>query len=268
MTPDASPRAPEPTKSLHATPSEDGFPQEAFEFLAAAEDSHFWFRSRNRLITWALGRYFPQASRLLEVGCGTGVVLAEIGTRFPTLKLVGADVSNEALRVAGQRVAAELVQFDARHIPFEDEFDVVCAFDVLEHIDEDETALAQLAAATRHGGGLLVTVPQYQWLWSASDDYARHRRRYTKREIDEKVERAGFTVIRSTAWVSTLLPIVALSRRRDRRPGAKYDPCRELRVPRSVSRAFEFALDFERSLIRLGVTLPFGVSRLVIARKP
>ena len=267
MTQSVDPPTAEPTDLSPSNTEADGFPQEAFQFLAAAEDGHFWFRSRNRLIAWALERYFPQASTLLEIGCGTGGVLAAIRTCFPTMKLVGADVSAEALRVAERRVSADLVGFYARSIPFNNEFDVVCAFVVLEHIDEDDVTLAQLARATHQGGGLLVPVPQYRWIWSANDDYACHLRRYTKREIDGKVERAGFTLVRSTGWVCTLLPIVAVSRFRDRRPGAQYDPCRELQVPRRVNEVFGVSLAFERSLIRLGVTLPFGVSRLVIARR-
>ena len=247
--------------------AEEAFPQEAFEQLAAAEDRHFWFRSRNRLIGWAIERYFPRVSRLLEIGCGTGVVLAELHRRFPAVTLVGADVSREALRVAKDRVGVELVESDAQTLPFDNEFDVVCAFDVLEHIDEDEVALRELARAARPGGGLLLTVPQYQWLWSASDAYARHRRRYSKHQIDNKVMRAGFSLIRSTAWVCTLLPIVAVSRYRDRLPRAEYDPCRELRVPRAINGSFERVLGAERRLIELGVDLPVGVSRLVVARK-
>jgi hypothetical protein len=64
-----------------------------------------------------------------------------------------------------------------------------------------------------------------------------------------------------------LLPIVALSRYRDRLPRAEYDPCRELRISPGANRAFEFILDAERFLIGHGVNLPVGVSRLVIARK-
>jgi SAM-dependent methyltransferase len=258
-----------PTRDVQpaaATPAH-GFPQEAFEHLAELEDGHFWFRSRNRLILWALERYFPRAGRLLEVGCGTGVVLKAVRDRFPSMEIVGADLSPEALRIAGDRTEVDLVQLDARQIAFTDSFDVVCAFDVLEHIDEDETVLTQLAAATSAGGGLMVTVPQYQWLWSPADEYGRHRRRYTKQEIDGKIERAGFSIIRSTAWVSTLLPVVALSRIRDRGTGSHYDPRRELRTSRAVNRVFELALDAELAAIRLGVTLPFGSSRLVVASK-
>ena len=78
---------------------------------------------------------------------------------------------------------------DARRIPFEREFDVVGAFDVLEHIVEDEDVLGQMFKATRPGGGLLVTVPQHPFLWSASDEHAMHQRRYSRAELRRKVER-------------------------------------------------------------------------------
>jgi SAM-dependent methyltransferase len=251
-----------------ASPSgADGFPEEAFEHLAAVEERHAWFRSRNKLIVWALGRYFPDAERLLEVGCGTGVVLKAIHRRFPDLQLVGVDSSSEALRIAATRVPAELAQLDVRQLTFASDFDVVCAFDVLEHVDTDLEVLRRLAKATRPEGGLLVTVPQYQWLWSAADEYGGHRRRYTKREIDGKVARAGFDVLRSTGWVCTLLPVVALSRFRDRHAGDRFDPRRELRIPTGLNRSLELVLDAERMAVQHGLTLPFGTSRLVAARK-
>lgn len=252
---------------VSAPPEADAFPEEAFRHLAALEERHAWFRARNRLIVWALERYFPDTRRLLEVGCGTGVVLGAINRRFPEVELVGADLSLQALRIAGTRAAADLVQLDAQAMTFDDEFDVVCAFDVLEHVDADLDVLSRLAQAARPGGGLLVTVPQYRWLWSPADDYGRHRRRYTKGEIEDKIARAGFAPIRSTAWVCMLLPVVALSRLRDRRAGERFDPCRELRTSNPVNRALEMVLDAERIAIQRGLTLPFGTSRLVVARK-
>jgi SAM-dependent methyltransferase len=260
-------RAPEPLLELDTVRAPDGFPQEAFERLARIEEDHFWFRSRNRLIAWALGQYFPQAARLLEVGCGTGNVLRAIQSQFPAIELVGADVSSEALRIAARRVSADLRQLDAQETSFVDQFDVVCAFDVLEHIDEDAVVLAKLRTATRSGGGLLVTVPQYPWLWSPADDYGRHRRRYTKREIEDKIAGAGFTIVRSTAWVCVLLPAVALSRLWDRRR-AQYDAAREFRVSRRANRLLGLVLAAEQVAIERGLTLPFGASRLVVAKKP
>jgi ubiquinone/menaquinone biosynthesis C-methylase UbiE len=245
----------------------DGFPREAFAHLAALEERHAWFRARSRLIVWALEHYFPHAQRLLEVGCGTGVVLKAIHRRFPDMELVGADLAPEALRIAETRVTAKFIQVDTQEMPFEGDFDVVCAFDVLEHVDSDRAALTELARATRSGGGLLVTVPQYQWLWSAADEYGRHRRRYAKGEIEDKIAMAGFTLVRSTAWVCTLLPLVALSRFRDRRAGDQFDPCRELRPSNFVNRSLEIVLEAERIAIQRGLTLPFGTSRLLVARK-
>ena len=245
----------------------DGFPPEAFEHLAALEDDHFWFRSRNRLIVWALGHYFPTAETLLEIGCGTGVVLKAVRSEVPAMRLVGADQSAVAIGIARRRVEAEYVQFDAVKIPFRAEFDVVCAFDVLEHVDDDQTVLRELAAALHPGGGLLVTVPQHKWLWSAADDYGRHRRRYTKHEIETKIRSAGFAIVRSTGWMATLLPIMALTRVRDRTPARRYDPTRELRLPSALNRSFEAVLGVERVAIQRGLTFPFGASRLVVARK-
>ena len=106
---------------------------------------------------------------------------------------------------------------DARRIPFECEFDVVGAFDVLEHLVEDESALAQMFNAARPGGGLLVTVPQQRYLWSASDEYAMHQRRYSRAELRAKVESAGFQIERITSFNSLLLPLMILSRMQQKR---------------------------------------------------
>jgi SAM-dependent methyltransferase len=246
-----------------------GFPREAFEHLAALEERHFWFRSRNQLILWALAHSFPDARTLLEVGCGTGVVLAAIDRVRPEISLVAADLFPEGLRVAATRVpTAELLQADARRLPFSDHFDVVCAFDVLEHVEDDRAALNALRRAVRPGGGLLVTVPQHRRLWSAADTYGHHVRRYSARELHEKVTSAGFEIIRSTSWVTLLLPLFALSRMRDRLRPSSFDPERELDVSPSVNRTLELVLSAERACIRLGLSIPLGASRLVIARRP
>ena len=239
-----------------------------FEHLAALEDGHFWFRSRNRLIVWALERHFPAAKRLLEVGSGSGVVLQALRARYPSLELVGVDQNSEAFQYARARVDARFLELDTRELSFEEEFDVVCAFDVLEHVDDDDAVLRRLAAATRPGGGLLVTVPQYEWLWSEADDYGRHRRRYTKRVLETKIEAAGFTLVRSTAWVFSLLPVLAVSRFWDNRRRGGYDPRRELELSGPINRMLEAILDAERLAIERGVTLPYGSSRLAIAKKP
>jgi len=246
----------------------EGFPDEAFEHLADLEDGHFWFRTRARLLVWALQTYFPRARSVLDVGCGTGAVLNAIGRARPGLRLVGVDASEAALRIAAGRADAQFVRADATCLPFKDEFDVAGSFDVLEHIDDDRAALLELAAAVRPGGGVIVTVPQHEWLWGPADEYGRHRRRYTGSTIESRVQSAGLSIIRSTSWVSMLLPVVAISRARDRQLGRDYDPTRELRLSRRANRLLETVLTLEHAAIRSGVSLPFGASRLIVARRP
>ena len=242
-----------------------GFESNWFADLAAVEADSFWFRARNRVVSWALDTYFRNADSLLEIGCGTGFVLAELREARPQLALTGADAATEGLKVARSRLpGVPLLQLDARRLPFEGEFDVVAAFDVLEHIAEDEVVLEQMFAATKPGGGLLALVPQHPWLWNEHAD-AGHERRYRRAELDAKVRAVGFAVVRSTSFVSLLLPLMAASRRFER--WNSDDPVGELRAAQRLGGLLERVLDLERAVIRRGVSFPAGGSRLVVARK-
>jgi SAM-dependent methyltransferase len=247
-----------------------GFDPTAYVTLAAVEDSNFWFRARNRLILWALKQHRPDTMRHLEVGCGTGFVLSAVMRAFPEARVTGTELLVAGLPFAAARAGrAELIQLDARHLPFADEFDTIGAFDVLEHIQEDERVLDEMYRALRPGGVVLVTVPQHPWLWSSQDERAHHVRRYRARELREKVERAGFGVNLETSFVSLLLPLMWLSRLRQR---AKYDSrlesSDELRPPWPIGRILETVMNIERKAIELGARFPAGGSRLLLATKP
>ena len=245
-----------------------GFDPAHFAELARLEARNFWFRGRNRLVVWALRRYFPLARRFLEVGCGTGCVLESVARACPELEITASEAASEGLVHAARRVPrAALMQMDARRIPFRDEFDVAGAFDVIEHIEEDTVVLEALHAAVRPGGGILLTVPQHPSLWSAFDEHAGHVRRYRAAELAERTRRAGFEPVRMTSFVTLLLPLMFLSRIRPRPPGREYDPLADLRVSAPLNWLFERALDCERLLIRAGVPLPVGGSLLLVARR-
>jgi len=248
--------------------SQAGFKPEYFARLAAIEPGHFWFRARNALIQWALGKYFPNAESFFEIGCGTGYVLAGIREDFPRMRLVGSDIFTDGLVFAKARLPeAELYQMDAQSIPFEGEFDVVGAFDVLEHLVEDNRALVQMFNATRPGGGLLVTVPQQRYLWSASDEHAMHQRRYSYAELRQKVETAGFQIERITSFNSLLFPLMVWSRMRQKRD-QNLQRWRELEISPPLNKTLESILKLERLLIEKGVSFPVGGSLLLIGRRP
>ena len=246
----------------------EGFEADYFPRLADQEAGNFWFRARNRLLIWALKQYFPKAKNLLEIGCGTGFVLSGFKQAFPNLTLSGSEVFSDGLGFAAARLPqVELFQMDARHIPFRDEFDVIGAFDVLEHIKQDEEVLAQMFQATRKGGGILITVPHHRFLWSPVDEFARHVRRYETRELREKVVRAGFSVVRITSFVSLLLPLLVASRFKQRMTGEEVDPSAEYNISHLLNTTLEKILDAERTVIRTGLSFPAGGSLLLVARR-
>jgi len=236
-----------------------------FDQFAAIAPRHFWFVSRNALLVWALGRYAPAARSLLEVGCGTGQVLAALRAAYPSLALAGTEALIEGLRIAAGAVPdAELVQADVRQLPFEAEFDAVGAFDVLEHVREDEDALAQIVRAVRPGGMVFLTVPQHEFLWSALDEYAGHSRRYSRASLTALLVEQGLVVERMTSFVSLLLPLMWLSRRRQQRQASMA----AFQLAPALNAAGRWVMTAERALIRGGVPMPLGGSLLAVARRP
>jgi SAM-dependent methyltransferase len=254
-------------RSATSEPDVEGYDPALFEPTFEVEARSFWYRARTRLIVSTLRRHFPGARSLLELGAGTGVVLAGLREAAPELRLVGADLFAEGLEIARRQLPddVELVELDARRVPYESEFDVVGAFDVLEHLDDDSAALEGMARAARQG--VLLLVPQHPRLWSELDVVAHHRRRYTRRGLTAKVRAAGLEVVAASSFVTTLLPAVLLSRAVRRLARRPYDLFAELEPPRPLNAAFERILDAERFLIERGVSLPVGVSLLLVARK-
>lgn len=245
----------------------DGFLPESFEGLARVEAGYFWFRARNAIIIWALGKYVPKIRSLLEVGCGTGFVLSAISKRYPTVQITGSEIYTSGLEFAAQRIPkAELIQMDARNLPFVEEFDVVAAFDVIEHIDEDELVLKNFYRAIKPGGTCLITVPQHQWLWSPVDEEACHKRRYHAVDLHEKVEAAGFQILRSTSFVTLLLPVMLLSRVAARQSG-NTGGSEALELNPILDKALEAIMRIEHLMIKCGVSFAVGGSRLVVARR-
>lgn len=242
-----------------------------FAELADLEADSWWFRARNDLISWAIARFAPGCERYLEIGCGTGFVLARVRAELPAAELWGSEIFSAGLAIAAERVpSARFLQMDARRIPFREHFDVIGAFDVVEHIEEDAAVLGAVRAALRPGGTVILTVPQHPGLWSPQDAEAGHVRRYTARGLREKVRAAGFEIVRSASFVSLLLPLMVLSRLRMRRasPDQGLDALDTLRQPLPVNLALEAAMRVERGLIRHGLALPVGGSLLMVARRP
>jgi SAM-dependent methyltransferase len=246
----------------------DGYDPSLFSPLAQVEDSSFWFRARNRLIVDFTSRYSHHGQSFLEVGCGTGYVLAALVNDCGFVG-TGTELLEEGLVHARLRLpTSTLMQLDATRMTFNQEFDFVGAFDVIEHITDDIAALGGLYQAVRPGGYLIITVPQHRWLWGPSDEEAHHVRRYRRRELVSRVRSAGFIDLRCTSFVSLLLPVMVLARLKGRVFGNKSRTIEELTPPGMVNRAFEYCMSAERQLLRTGINLPVGGSLILIAQRP
>ena len=242
------------------------FDPSSFDKLVEIESRHWWFRSRNRILLWVLKKYVGRFVNFLEVGCGTGFVLQAVHKHNPKAVLCGSDYFEEGLVHARKRMPSiNFTQQDARKMDEEDLYDVIGAFDVIEHINEDELVLSNLSRALKSRGTLLVTVPQHRWLWSVVDEHACHVRRYTRGELVRKVTRSGLTVEYMTSFVSLLVPFMWLNRLRASR--ANYNPMDEFRISSWLNKLLEIIMFIELGLIKIGIKLPFGGSLLLLASK-
>lgn len=250
------------------------YPSEGFDVSAAVEARSFWCRTRNRVLKQVFARFTDRSRPLdvLEIGCGIGGVIGAL-RELPNLRLTGSEIYIQGLRYArGKMPGVDFIQMDATDIPFHDAYDVVGAFDVLEHIDQDELVMRQVRQALRPGGLFIITVPQYQWMWSPLDELVHHKRRYSRTMLLGRLQQAGFEVAYTTSFVTALFPLMAASRWLDRGKPVAADATAEfadrVSLPGPVNTVFDWVMRLDEAALRIGLTLPFGGSLLAVARRP
>lgn len=261
-----------------ATPG-PSFDARCFAPLFAAEDRHFWFRSRNEVITTIVSQVTGSLGRrysVLEIGCGTGNVLGALERSCAGNVVVGMDLFDEGLKFARRRVGCALVQGDVGAPPFGRTFDVVGLFDVLEHLLEDTEVLAEVWKLVAPGGVMVLTVPAHPSLWSYFDEASHHCRRYTEDELARKLVGAGFQLEYLSHYMATLFPMVWMGRRvaalKNRlsigKARSRSDMVAdELRIVPVLNGLIFGLLALEARLISRRRRLPFGTSLVAIARK-
>ena len=233
----------------------------AIDEMARLEDTHWWFVGKRILVESALESV--PGGRALDVGCGTGGVLASLRARW---RIVGTDLSRAALTHSRRRGLDALVSAAAERLPFRrGSFMLVSALDVIEHADDDRAVLAEMRGVLADGGTLLVSVPAFPALWSAHDVALGHRRRYTPRALRAAIEDAGFSVVRMTYTNTAIFPAAAAVRllgRVRRRSASAVD---RFSLPRPLNRLMIGLYRLEARVMR-HVRLPVGVSLLCVAR--
>jgi SAM-dependent methyltransferase len=234
---------------------------------ATLEDVHWWFVGRQRIVRRLVERWVPRGGTLLDVGCGAGGTVAALESDYDARGVDASPAAVEACRARGiTRVALGSATDPSTwgQLPV----DAVSLLDVIEHVDDDVGALRAAAAATGPGGRVIVTVPAYEWLWSAHDTRNHHHRRYTRRRLLERHAAAGLEPLQS-GYFNTLLFPAALVQRGLARLGVAADPLRL--PPEPLNRPLGWLFAAEGQLLAGGrFSFPFGLSVFCVstARTP
>ncbi len=238
---------------------------DAYRTMADTEDRHWWFCGR-RAIAEAVIRSLemPANAAILEIGAGTGGNIAML-ERFG--RVTAVEMNETARAIAREKTGRTFLDGALPDdVPVQAEsFDLICLFDVLEHVAEDEASLKALRRMLKPGGQVVLTVPAHQWMWSAHDVGLHHMRRYSRETLRRRILDAGFALDRLSYTNAALFPVAALARLADRMRGPGR-PSGHSIPPAPLNAAMRAVFAAERHVVPTA-GLPFGVSLLAVMRR-
>lgn len=228
------------------------------------ESSYWWFVARNKIVKKLALKFaqLEQGDYILDVGCGTGGFAKLLSQEFNVLCL---DISSIALEYCQMRGLTNVFQMKIEDFP-KGKYSIKSIFmlDVIEHVEDDFSAIQSAFDLLEVGGTLILTVPAYRWLWSRHDEIHMHKRRYTKKEIKELLNNCGFN-IRFISYFNFFLFLPAVLKRLiDKNSNGKIEPVEP--VSNVINKILQTVFMFEMFLLPI-VRFPFGLSILAIATK-
>jgi 2-polyprenyl-3-methyl-5-hydroxy-6-metoxy-1,4-benzoquinol methylase len=237
-----------------------------YDRMAEHDSTHWWYRARRAVLASLIRRKvsLPPMAHILEIGCGTGHNLAMLSA-FGDVDAI--EIDDRSRGIASKRLGRDV---GASPLPALDgvadqSYDMIAILDVLEHVEDDRAALRAIARRLRPGGSLLITVPQYAWMWSGHDVANHHFRRYTKAGLRGVIADAGLTPTMLQSFNSLLFPLAAADRLVSRLTGREGSD--DALPPRPVNALFETIFGFERYLVGR-IPMPPGVSLVAVVSAP
>jgi 2-polyprenyl-3-methyl-5-hydroxy-6-metoxy-1,4-benzoquinol methylase len=231
------------------------------------ENDHFWFVARKEFLLSRFKKHIDKQSRGIDIGAGTGNVTGYLISNGYKNICVGEMHSN-GLEYARRYGIKELYQFDILKLTFYDEFDFVCLFDLLEHIEDENMVFRNVRQMLHRGNGkMIITVPAHQWLWSLYDKVTHHKRRYTKKDLREKLKRNDFDVIEMKYFFMFITPLLFIRAIFKPDRGGNYTGYRAEDSVKNpfINKIFRWLCRIENRLIDF-IPNFFGGSLCVIAR--
>lgn len=228
------------------------------------EENHWWFQGKKLLVFNALESSTIPEGQYLDIGCGTGMFMREMGKeRFAC----GLDISLQALSYCQKDGVRNLVNASCDSLPFSDNaFALISLLDIVEHAPDDRAVLKEVYRICRPGGVVLVTVPAFMLLWSSHDVANHHKRRYTRKELASLCHTSGFTLERITYTNFFIFLPVLLRRTIFKKLRSRGDSDLKA-VPQILNRLLKWFYKVEAAYVRRA-SLPWGVSLLMMLRKP
>jgi ubiquinone/menaquinone biosynthesis C-methylase UbiE len=233
------------------------------------ERTHWWFRARSRMLYMLIASLRgTKKKNILNVGAATGatsLMLEDFGT------VTSLEYDKECCEFTSSKLGMEIINGSITELPFPDNhFDIVCAFDVIEHVEDHELAAKELCRVCSPEGFIVATVPAYRFLWSHHDEVNQHMRRYTLNEFRKLFK--GNKHVYSGYFNFFLLPLIALLRMTDnifkmksirRNSGSDFTIIKS----KTLNSFFYHIMLAEKFFISKRISLPAGVSIVAVFQK-
>jgi len=234
-----------------------------YQQMAELDDRHWWYRARRKILADLIRRdaQLPPDARILEIGCGTGhnlAMLAGFG------HVDGLELDDEARELSEKRLGRKIMRSPLPELSevADKSYDLIGAFGVIEHIDDDQAALAAIATKLKPGAKFVMTVPAHPWMWTAHDVANHHKRRYSKRALRALIDGSPMRLDRIGYFNSLLFPIAVVERTISKLRG-KDDGNVSL-PPAPLNATLEAVFAAERYLVGR-LPLPPGLSLFAVA---
>ena len=234
-----------------------------YDQMAELDERHWWYCARREVVAALIQRVVrpPKGAAILEIGCGTGhnfPMLAEFG------HVEALELDDEARAIAEKRLGRSIMTSplpELAGVP-ERHYDMIGAFDVIEHIEDDAASLTSIAMRLKPGGKFVMTVPAHQWMWSEHDTVNHHKRRYSKAGLKALIDGSPMK-LEAIGYFNSLLFPVAIAERMASKALGKDGGDLEL-PPAPLNAALKRAFAAERHLIGR-VPFPPGLSLFAVA---
>lgn len=229
------------------------------------EEDYCWFKARRDIIINLLEKY-PKNSKILDIGCSSGILIKSLNKR-DFYNIYGIDISEEAIKICENKKIKNISLMKGEKLDFKnEEFDIIIASDVLEHIKDEKGAIKEWRRVLKEGGVLIIFAPAFNFLWSAHDEQNHHYRRYSKTELKKSLKEAGFFTERLSYWNFSLFLPTFLIRITQKIFKKKQESDQLLSLNPLIDFLIFKILKLE-NLVLKKINLPIGVSVFSIAKK-